>query len=220
MKVPFSEEQFLQNFSRYNHSIWPVQLAAILVCLGLAVWSLSKAGAPARIVLASLSGLWLWNGIAYHWLSFSAINPVARVFGALFVAQALVFAYSAVKQRASFRAVADWRSRLGFMIALYAIVFYPLVGLASGHVFPSAPVLGVAPCPTTIFTLGILLMGRPALSRWIYLIPLIWVAIGSSAAMILGMREDYGLAVAGLLALLALAPWPKLSRQNVPARMA
>ncbi|WP_394339066.1 DUF6064 family protein [Methanosarcina sp. UBA289] len=29
--------------------------------------------------------IWLWMGIVYHWSFFASINPVAHIFGVLFV---------------------------------------------------------------------------------------------------------------------------------------
>jgi hypothetical protein len=37
------------------------------------------------------------------------------------------------------------------------MVVYPLLGIRFGHSYPRAPLFGVAPCPTTIFTFGLLL---------------------------------------------------------------
>ena len=86
----------------------------------------------------------------------------------------------------------------------YAMVIYPLLGWAFGHVYPAAPVFGVAPCPTTIFTFGVLLLARPAAPAWLFVIPVIWSVIGGSAALLLGVREDFGLIAAGLAAILVL----------------
>ena len=66
-----------------------------------------------------------------------------------------------------------------------------------------APVFGVAPCPTTIFTFAVLIVLRAPLK--LSLIPLLWAAIGTSAAVLLGVKEDFGLAAAGLMYLMTRA---------------
>lgn len=63
---------------------------------------------------------------------------------------------------------------------------------------PALPTFGL-PCPTTIFTLGILLFTKPPVPRSVFIVPLLWSAIGTSAAVQLGIPQDYGLAVAGLI---------------------
>ena len=66
-----------------------------------------------------------------------------------------------------------------------------MLGYFLGHRYPAAPSFGL-PCPTTIFTLGLLLWKRDKMPAWLFLIPLLWSAIGFSAALVLGMKEDVG----------------------------
>jgi hypothetical protein len=86
---------------------------------------------------------------------------------------------------------------------LYALVIYPVLGLLAGHRYPSAPTFGL-PCPTTIFTFGVLLLAREKLPRFLFAIPMVWALIGFTAAFAFGVYEDYGLLIAGL-ALIVLA---------------
>jgi hypothetical protein len=58
---------------------------------------------------------------------------------------------------------------------------------------------GVAPCPTTIFTFGLLLWTRGRVPGWLLAVPTLWALIGFTAALTLGILEDTGLLVAGLL---------------------
>lgn len=55
-----------------------------------------------------------------------------------------------------------------------------------------------APCPTTIFTFGILLWSTAAVPLALVVIPLLWSVVGMSAAVSLRVPQDYGLVVAGL----------------------
>lgn len=71
--------------------------------------------------------------------------------------------------------------------------------------YPRLPLFAV-PCPTTLLTAGLLLTASGA-PRFVNIVPVIWAAIGSSAALVLGIRADLALLVAGaLLALDTLAP--------------
>jgi hypothetical protein len=89
-----------------------------------------------------------------------------------------------------------WRGVLGSIVILYGLLIYPILGHAIGHVYPGNPTFG-APCPTTIFTFGILLWSV-GLPRYVLIIPTLWSIIGFFAAVSLGIREDIGLLVAGL----------------------
>lgn len=45
-----------------------------------------------RIVISCiLVFYWLWMGIVYHIIFFSSINPVAYVFGVMFILQTILF---------------------------------------------------------------------------------------------------------------------------------
>src|SRR5678815_5669775 len=58
------------------------------------------------------------------------------------------------------------------------------------------PTFGV-PCPTMIFTAGMLMLAT--LRSWrLSIVPVIWSLIGGSAAFLLGVRADYGLPIAGI----------------------
>ena len=201
--MPFSVEDFLAVFSAYNAAIWPLQIVAHVGGL-LAVAMLLR---PSRIadvlIFAILSGMWAINGIGYHLIHFSTINPAARVFAALFVLQAvLLFAAPFIFPREQVFGAARQTLRwiTGALIA-YAMVFYPVIGVLAGHGYPAVPVFGVAPCPTTIFTIGVLLLGDWKRVRWLLMIPALWSAIGGSAAILLSVPQDFGLIAAGLCVL-------------------
>ena len=90
---------------------------------------------------------------------------------------------------------------------IYSGIVYPVLGMALGHGWPRAPMFGVAPCPTAIFTFGLLMLSARPLPIWLLCIPLAWAGIGSTAAVLLGVREDLGLLVSGLLAASLLPSW-------------
>lgn len=75
---------------------------------------------------------------------------------------------------------------------------------------------GVAPCPTTIFTFGLLLLTRGPVPLRLLVIPLLWALVGASAALHLGVREDLGLVVTGLVATALLL----LARPTTPPLLA
>jgi hypothetical protein len=79
-------------------------------------------------------------------------------------------------------------------------VAYPLLGYAAGHRYPATPTFGL-PCPTTIFTLGLLLWADRPMPRWLLAVPIAWSALGASAALQLGVPEDLGLVAAGVTSL-------------------
>jgi hypothetical protein len=70
----------------------------------------------------------------------------------------------------------------------------------AGQAWPRAPSFGIAPCPLAIFTFGLLLMAGPRVPWHLLVIPLLWAAVGGSAAWLLDMPQDMGLPAAAVLA--------------------
>ena len=200
MDVPFTIDQFLNVFKDYNTAIWPAQLVAYLLgfaAVGLAVWQ--KAGAD-RAISGILALFWFWIGGVYHLTFFAAINKAAYLFGSLFILQGAFFlAAGAVKRELRFSFRSDGYGIAGAAFIAYAMIVYPLVGALLGHGYPYSPMFGVAPCPATIFTFGILLWTRGPVPFWLLVIPLLWSLLGFTAVIELGMVEDAGLLIASLL---------------------
>ena len=201
--MPFSADDFFSVFARYNNAIWPLQIAAYLAGFA-AIAFLTRRSRRASIAIALiLASMWAINAIGYHWLFFSRVNPAARAFAILFGIEALLLAASPwiFSNPLSIMIKADARSICGMALIVFAMLVYPVWGQLSGHVYPAAPVFGVAPCPTAIFTTGVLLMGNWPSIRLLLIIPGIWCSIGGSAAFLLGVPQDSGLAASGVIIL-------------------
>lgn len=196
--MPFTAEEFFDVFRRYNSSVWPSQWVLALLAIAAATIAVVGSKRGSRAVSVILSLLWLWMGLIYHALFFTTINPAAVVFAVLFVGQGLLFGWYG-GANADFRFVArrDAYGIVGALLMLFALVGYPLLSLALGHRYPEMPTFGL-PCPTTIFTLGMLLWIDGRVPVRLAVIPLAWSALGMSAAVRLGAREDYSLLVAAL----------------------
>jgi hypothetical protein len=200
MNLPFTVDQFMEVFAKYNLAIWPVQIVAYLLGVAALVLAIRRTPYSGRFISAVLSFFWIWNGAAYHLSFFSPINKAAYGFGGLFILQGALFFYAGVvRSRLSFRYAHDVYSLTGLVIILYGMVLYPAIGYLLGHVFPHSPVYGVAPCPTTIFTFGLLLWAEKKVPFFLIPIPVLWAIIGTMAAVSLGIREDIGLGLAGLI---------------------
>ncbi len=200
--MPFTAEAFFAVFERYNLAIWPAQVVAWLLGAAAVLLALRRAGSGA--VAAVLASFWIVNGAGYHLAFFRTVNPAAAPAGALFVLQGLLFPAAAWRGRLSFGGGRDRYAGLGLALVAYAMVAYPLLGALAGHRFPRSPAFGVAPCPTTIFTFGLLLLTDRPVPRWLLPIPFLWSLIGLSAAAQLGVPEDWGLPLAGVAGTAAL----------------
>jgi hypothetical protein len=202
--IPFTIEQFFQVFEKYNQAIYPTQFALILVAVIVIFLAASRKPSRNKIISGLLGLLWLWTGIVYHLIFFTTISPTAYLFGTLFILQGLLFLYEGVaRNRLSFSVSRRFDGILGAVFMAYALVIYPLIGYVLGRIFPSIPTFGT-PCPTTIFTFGLLLWADRKISLSLLIIPVLWSIVGTSAALSFGVREDFGLLVAATMGTAAI----------------
>ena len=205
--LPYTSEVFFSLFDVYNRAIWPAPWAALalaLIAFWLTLWPRENSG---RIGSAILALFWLWCGAVYHLFFFTSLNFWAFGFAALFILEALLLLWSGVAKGRLNPVETSTKSRTaGLALMLFALAGYPALTWIVGHTYPAMALIGVAPCPTVIFTLGFLLSCRPPLSLRLAAPPMIWTVIGGGSAWFLGIAED--LALIAALALLA-AFWPR-----------
>jgi hypothetical protein len=220
MKIPFTVEQFLEVFARYNEAVWPMQVILIILSIAIIMVLFRTRPYSSRLIAAILSFFCAWMAIAYHFAFFTAINPAAWLFGVFFLVGALWLAWLGVfRNKLQFSLHRGLRAWVAGSLIVFSLIIYPLLGFLSGHHYPAMPTFGL-PCPTTIFTLGILMFAASPFPRSAFIVPLLWSAVGSLAAFQLRVPQDYGLFIAGLIGFMAaifpLGAYPKTSsnRQN------
>lgn len=211
MALPFTSEQFFGVFAAYNEAVWPAQpflLALAVLALVLIAFRRTWSG---RAVSAILAFLWAWLALAYHLAFFASINPLAYVFAAVSAAGALVFAWQGVVGRnLRFQLARSARVAVGVTLIVFALFIYPAWSVYSGHGYPAMPTFGL-PCPTTLFTMGLLAFLVPPYPRSALVVPVLWCLVGAQAAFLLGVWQDLGLLVAAAVGAVLMA------RSSVPA---
>jgi hypothetical protein len=222
MGIPFTIEQFFDVFAIYNRAIWPVQVLAYVLGTAALALAFRENKLSAQIVSGIFAFFWIWMGVFYHMVHFSVINRAARIFGIFYILQGLLFLLTGtIFGRLAFRFILKPLPIIGGCFILYAMVVYPLLGISFGHSYPRAPMFGVAPCPTTIFTFGVLLWATRSVPAYLLIIPLLWSIVGMSAAVNLRVPQDYGLVVAGaigtVLILIQNHKAKRMAQQPAPA---
>lgn len=201
-------DPLLALFAQYNPAVWPLQPIAWLGAVAVLAMVVLRPSRPAdRLANAFLAALWLVIGVVFHGLFVRTLDPVQSVvYAAAFVAQAALFvALGVVGGRVAYRPTRDSASVFGWAAIGYALVVYPLIGIALGHPYPEAPLFGAAPCPTTIFTFGLLLLARPPVPRVLLPVPLAWAVVATPAAVGRGVLEDVALLGVALAAVVLMA---------------
>ena len=215
---PFSSDDFFGVFARYNESMWPLPLLLVAAGLAVAVMA-SSAPRRSRRLMATLAALWAYMAIAYHLAFLTSLTPVALLFAALFLIEAALLAWHGLRTRRLHLAVPlDRTSRLvGGALIAYALVGYPAVAAFAGQHYPAMPTFGL-PCPTTIFTFGVLTWCVRPVPRSVLVVPLLWTLVAMSAAIPFGIVEDFALPIAALCTLVVLSRRAVRRPRSAPPR--
>lgn len=196
MQLPFTRAQFFDLFVAYNETLWPAVVVLWIASAVVVAWRLRVLRQHDRWVSALLVVHWAWSALAYHAAFFTRINPAAWLFAVLFLGQAVLFLrVGVVERRLSFAPWANAWAPLGWGLIAYSLG-YPFINAIDHRSLLAIPTFGL-PCPTTIFTVGVLILATPQCWR-LSVIPVIWAAIGGSAAFLLGVYADVALPIAGI----------------------
>ena len=216
MQLPFTVDQFYDVFRTYNTTLWPAQIflvALALVAIVLVAFPRRWSGLWVSVILATL---WAWLGLAYHVAFFTTINPLAYGFAGVSLVGSLFFLWQGVRyRRLEFRLCFNARTVVGVLLVVFALAIYPAWAVLAGHTYPSLPTFGL-PCPTTIFTIGLLAFTVAPYPRSPFIVPVLWALVGGQAAFVLGVPQDLGLLVAGMAGI-ALIVRARPTSQEGPA---
>ena len=199
----FSPRTYYRLIERYNVAVWPAQ--PITLGLGLVVAALLRrpSVARSRAVAAILAALWAWVGWGFIASRYTTINWAAQYLAWLFAAEVVLLGWlGAVRARLHFGWSRGGPALLGALLFGFALALYPLLGPALGRGWRQAEVFGIAPDPTALATLGLLLTGKGSpRARWLLLAaPLVWCAIAGVTLWAMGSPEAWILLSSALLA--------------------
>lgn len=211
---PYDADALFAFLEQYNRTFWPAQIFALLLALGALTLVLHPRAGSGRLVGAILSTSWLSSGTLYYLLHLSEIDFVAPLFGLLLIAEGFLLAwYGAIRGRLSFEFRSDSSGWAGLALVVAALVYEPLIAMLGGQDWLAVRVVGLAPAPTLVFTLGLLLLAE-RVAIYLLVIPILW-AIGALAlAWFLGIPADLVLPLAGIAAGLLML-WHRRRRVRV-----
>jgi hypothetical protein len=208
----FSPRTYYRLFESTNTSIWPAQFLALGLGAALAVLAWRR-GDGARPRVGSLLALaWLWVALAFHLARYAPIHWAARWFAAAFALEALLLlllstlgtARKPFEQEAPARAGA---ARLtGLAITLFGLALQPLAGPLLGRSFRQIELFGLAPDPTAVVTLGLVLLVEKRRSRQVLLlaIPLLWCVVTGLTLRAMAAPDFWLTPAAGVVAVAAI----------------
>lgn len=202
----FSPDTFDRLFVRLNMEVWPLQLATL--ALGTTAALLLRPSAPQwghRVAAAILSAIWLWVAWTFHLQRFAVVNLAAPWYAVLFAAEALVLIWVGVlRGEPDVTASGPHIRRAGVALCAFGLVVYPLLNRLQGHGWARAEVFGIAPDPTAVGTLGILLMMEPKAPWPLWIGPVVWCLLSGAMLWALGAQHAFLPPMAAVLAIAAV----------------
>jgi hypothetical protein len=200
---------------RHNAAVWPGQI--VTLGLGLVIVGLLRRPAALQgpIISAILAILWSWVGFAFVWRRYVTINWAASYLVWLYAIEVLALAWiGVIRGRLRFGWRQDAAGILGTALLILSVLLYPALAPLLRRGWRQAEVFGVAPDPTVIATLGLLLLadGPP---RWgLLAAPVLWCLVGGATLLAMGSPEASVVLSAALAAVVASAwsrRWSQLS---------
>ena len=215
----FAPRTYWRLFELVNAAWWPAPLVGWAAGAG-AVWASARgraSAAPAwvgRVVLAVLALAWACAGTLFLWERFAPIHWVMAWWAGLFGAGALLLFAGALLRDGWAFAATGARHRVAWVIGLAALLM-PLVAPAAGRPWAQAELFGLAPDPTALLTLAVLLVLRAQATWPRWALRVLWalsIAWCLQSAATLATMDALEAAVPALGAAAAL--WAQASRRS------
>lgn len=198
----FAPRTYYRLFELYNADIWPLQIVTALAGVMILALMRSRAAWRGRAIAATLAACWLWIAWAFHWQRYAAINWAAGYFAVGFAIEALLLIWiGVVRDRLQIDARPAVIARIGVGVFVFALVVQPLLGLLLGRDWRQAEVFGVAPDPTAVATLALLLAADRS-SPIALPIPLLWCLLSGTTLWVMQAADALVLPMVASLVLL------------------
>ena len=198
----FSPRTYYRMFELYHRSIWPAQVAALASLAAILLLMKREEAWARRGIAGVLAAWWLWVGITFHLDRYAQINWSAKYFAGLFAIQGLLLAwYGIVRARVQLRVARGVGDRVAVGLLVVAVLLEPIASRLAGRTWQQVELVGVTPDPTAIATIALLALAVPRSPWWLFVVPVIWCAIGGATLWALGSAEAWIVLLSGLAGL-------------------
>ncbi|MCL7745026.1 DUF6064 family protein [Guyparkeria hydrothermalis] len=174
----FAPETYLRLFERLNHELWPGH-----VLLGVLVLAMLWLGRRPEPVAHRAAGVLLaiaWAAVAWGFFGlYAEINLAAPWLAGVFVAEALALGVIAILGPGLAIDRRGRRAHIGLALTLWGLLGHPLLLIALGRSLAALELFGLAPTPTAISTIGLLLMSRLRHPAPLLALPVLWCLIAA-----------------------------------------
>jgi hypothetical protein len=202
----FAPRTYWRLFELHNEALWPAQALTALAALIMAGGLWQRRVSAVRAGLALLAACWALVAWTFFWQRYAPINAAAGAFAIAFAVQAggLLALVPALDARTSSLTGPRWA---GLALLGWALVAHPCLASISGRPWSQAEFFGLAPDPTAIGTLGVLLLVSSQ-RRWVrflltvlWFLALSWCAVSAATLWTMGSSQGWVSAAGAVLAL-------------------
>jgi hypothetical protein len=207
----FSPRVYWRMFELHNAALWPLHLLTLAAGLIIILLIVRRPGIGARWLTFILAMLWIFVGWSFLWQRYATINWAAAYVAPAFAVEGVLLIVAFLLNGLAFdrRGPTGWT---GYLILGFALAGQPLLAPLQGRGWASSEVFGIAPDPTAMATLGVLLLARGRLLPVLLPIPVLWCLLSGLTLQTMG--EPQAWAAYAAVALAAAAWIWTISRQR------
>lgn len=200
----FSPRAYWRLFELHNEVLWPLQILPLTGFLLGAALAGSGRATMRKLAWVLVSLVWLWVGSSFVLGTYAAINWAAVYLAGIWAAGAFLYMTSFCVRSTQGETRRAPRL-LGWGLIGYATLLHPLWPLATNRPLAQAEIVGTAPDPTAIATLGLVLLtnggGRAVLA---ITPPMAWCIVSAATLLTMGALQGWAMLAAAIIAGVAL----------------
>lgn len=182
--ILFSQTAYYRQFELYNQAIWPLHVVAMLFALLIIYMLWKKPAWAGRGISVILVVSWLWVAWAFLYQRFYQIHVVADWYAFGFILQAALLTwYGGIRNRLRLFVTSQTRIIIGAGVLFIGLLFYPFIAVITGRGWLQFEMFAVAPDPTVLTTLAILLIYKAP--KALYVIPVIWLIVSGMTLFVM-----------------------------------
>lgn len=185
----FSPRVYWRMFELHNAELWPLHIVTLAAGLAI-ILLIARRATWMRWIALILALLWIFGGWSFLWNRYATINWAAVYIAPAFFVEGVLLLAASLLDALAFdrRRPADW---IGYLILGFALLGQPLLAPLQGRGWASSEVFGIAPDPTAMATLGVLLLARGTLLPWLLPIPVLWCLLSGMTLQTMGEPQAW-----------------------------
>src|SRR5262249_1399892 len=156
-----------------------------------------------RAIAAVLGLSWLWVAWAYHYTRYASINWAATYFAGAFTFEALMLLGFGIANGLHLRPKDGWISLVGIGLVVFALLVHPLIGPLGGRSWSQVEIFAIAPDPTVVATLGVVVLASGWSTWLLFPIPILWCLVSGATAWTMHSADAALMPVVAVMALAA-----------------